>query len=129
MNPEYLVPGFPKVLVVEDNAVVRRVSVGLLKVLKCDPLEAESAEAALEILDRGTPVDLLFTDVIMPGKLHGFQLAHLARQRRPALKVLFTSGYSAEAIPFDDPAILESTVLSKPYGLAELANALRTLLA
>jgi CheY-like chemotaxis protein len=128
MSADY--PSFdrPKVLVVEDNAGVRQVSVGLLNLLNCEGLEAEDGLSALELLDTGRRVDLLFTDIVMPGRMNGFRLAELAREHRPGLKVLFTSGYSWEALPFSDPAFADSTVLSKPYGLAQLQACLQHLL-
>jgi CheY-like chemotaxis protein len=128
MKIDLMVSGSPRVLVVEDNAMVRQVSVGLLKLLRCETLEAKDGPSALAVLGSGAPVDLLFTDIVMPGEMNGFRLAELARQRRPELKVLFTSGYSAESLPFSDPDIGQFNVLNKPYGLAELSAALQRLL-
>lgn len=128
MSADY--PSFdrPKVLVVEDNPYVRQVSVGLLNLLNCEALEADDGLRALELLGTGRKVDLLFTDIVMPGRMNGFRLAELARQQRPGLKVLFTSGYSPESLPFTDPAIADSMVLSKPFGLAQLKASLQLLL-
>lgn len=121
--------GTPKVLVVEDNSMVRQVSVGLLRMLKCDTLEAADGESALKVLGSGESVDLLFTDIVMPGEMNGFRLAELARERHPELKVLFTSGYSEDSLPFSSPSLGEWMVLSKPYGLADLSHALHNLLS
>src|SRR3954452_6825325 len=84
------------VLVVEDEALVRMVTVELLGEAGYQVLEADDAPGALRILDTGTSVDLLVTDVGLPG-LNGRQLAEMARQSRPALKVLFVTGYGYNA--------------------------------
>ncbi len=128
MDADYPSLGRPKVLVVEDNPYVRQVSVGLLNLLNCEALEAEDGVTALEVLGNAKNVDLLFTDIVMPGKMNGFRLAELARRGRPNLKVLFTSGYSTESMPFFDPAMDDCQVLTKPFGLAQLKDSLHQLL-
>lgn len=117
-----------RVLVVEDNPLVRQVSIGLLRILNCETIEAGSGIAALKIFQSGTPVDLLFTDIVMPGNINGFQLAELARYRQPGLKVLFTSGYSEENRPAHAGHTAGYRVLTKPFSLAELSEALLHLL-
>ena len=116
------------ILVVEDDQRVRRVSVRRLKELGYGVIEVESAAAALEALGKGDPVDLVFTDVVMPGGMTGVELAQEIRRRHPELKVLFTSGYA-------DPAMIEGGMLAtdagwlgKPYSRADLASKLRELL-
>ncbi len=116
------------ILVVEDNRRVRRVSVRRLKELGFAVIEADSGLAALNVLDRGDPIDVLFTDVVMPGGITGLELAHEALQRRPGLKVLFTSGYA-------EPGALKGGLLStnlhwlgKPYSINDLDAKLRDLL-
>lgn len=128
MDADYPGLGRPKVLVVEDDPHVRQVTVRLLDLLNCEALEATDGERALEVLDSGRQVDLLFTDIVMPGEMNGFRLAELARHHRPNLKVLFTSGYSTDSMPFFDPDMADCKVLSKPYGLAQLKDSLRHLL-
>src|SRR5205807_9985530 len=90
--------------------------------------EADSARSALEILDSAERIDLLFTDVIMPGGLDGKELASKARARRPDLKVVFTSGFPGTATgpgtKFDDGDVL----LNKPYRKHELAMAVEGVL-
>ena len=90
--------------------------------------EADSAHGALEILDSMDKIDLLFTDVIMPGGLDGKELATRARSKRPDLKVLFTSGFPGTAtgpgMTFDDGDVL----LSKPYRRHDLAKAVEEVL-
>ena len=79
----------------------------------------------MAIADRGTPFDLLFTDVIMPGKMNGRQLAEEMARRRSPLKVLFTSGYTENAIIHHgrlDPGVL---LLAKPYRKTDLARMIR----
>ena len=120
--------GGETVLVVEDDQRVRRVSVRRLKDLGYVVIEVDSGPAALRILDQGDPIDLVFTDVVMPGGMTGLDLAREVRRRRPELKVLFTSGYA-------DPAMIEGGTLTandgwlgKPYSRADLASKLRELL-
>jgi len=112
------------VLVVDDNAPVRSTVVLQLKQLGYRILEAENARSALAILDGPTPVDLLFTDIIMPGGMNGKELGTLARQKYPMLKVLFTSGFPGTSLTgtnLDEGDML----LSKPYRIADLARAVR----
>lgn len=92
-------------------------------------LTAANADEALRIIDGGKPIDLLFTDVIMPGAMNGRQLSDEALKRRPLLKVLFTSGYTENAIVHHgrlDPGVL---LLAKPYRKADLARMIRQALA
>jgi PAS domain S-box-containing protein len=122
-------PSGKVILVVEDNKRVRGVSVRHLKELGFVVIEADSGSAALTIIDRGEPIDLLFTDVVMPGGMSGVELAHETRLRRPGLKVLFTSGYA-------EPAALKGGLLTpnvdwlaKPYSISGLEAKLNELLA
>src|SRR5690606_35622759 len=87
-----------RLLVVEDNAGVRGVVMDQLAGLGYRTIEAANAEAALAILKRGRAVDLLFTDIVMPGRMNGIELAEAARALRPKLKVLLTSGFARDAI-------------------------------
>src|SRR5205085_4979508 len=111
--------GGATVLLVEDNDQVREFAESLLAELDYDVVSAPSAEAALETLGRQS-VDLLFTDVMMPG-MSGLELAERARQLRPALPVLLASGYSEEMA--GGSAMFFET-LAKPYGAATLGAAL-----
>ncbi|CAO3410214.1 response regulator [Azospirillum largimobile] len=131
------------VLVVDDDADVRAVAVQAVGALGYRVLEADGAEAALTLLDR-QPVDLLFTDIVMPGGLNGRELAREGLRRHPSLRVLFASGYAngtsapepeaGAATPADDgtdPGAVLGAVLSraetlaKPYRDGDLARALR----
>ena len=111
------------VLVVEDNADLRALSLERLRRLGYQVIEADSGPAALAVLEAGARVDLVFSDVIMPGGITGYELAARARRHNPRIKVLLTSGYEAEPT-----AARELQVLRKPYGQADLARALREVL-
>jgi len=113
------------ILIVEDNQVLRRVAVRQLQALGYRTLEAEEATAALAILEQH-PVDLLFTDIVMPGPMGGMQLAEQARERWPALRVLLTSGFPGQiGRPSQEPLAATRRLLSKPYREKELASVLR----
>ncbi len=116
------------ILVVEDDRMVREFVVAQVQSLGYTVAAAANAAEALAILDGGVAPDLLFTDVIMPGGVDGRELADQARRRRPALKVLFTSGYTQTAIVHHgrlDPGVL---LLAKPYRRIDLARMIRTAL-
>jgi PAS domain S-box-containing protein len=120
--------GSETVLIVEDDALVRRYVVNQIASLGYTTLEAANAAQALNIIDTDASVDLLFTDVIMPGSMNGRQLADETLKRRPSLKTLFTSGYTENAIIHHgrlDPGVL---LLAKPYRKVELARMIRVAL-
>ncbi|HJT11516.1 MAG TPA: PAS domain S-box protein [Dongiaceae bacterium] len=117
--------GGETILVVEDNPDVRRLVVRQLRDLGYEVIEAANGPQALQILDGGASIDLLFTDVVMPGGMTGRQLAEAAKTRRPDLKTLFTSGYTEDSIlrlGKLDPGV---RLLSKPYRKYELATRVR----
>jgi CheY-like chemotaxis protein len=118
--------GRETILVVEDNADVRRTVVAQLTELGYAVVEAASPQEALARL-RGQPtgIDLLFTDIVMPGGMNGHDLARAALAEWPGLKVLFTSGYSGTALRDDDRLREGEHFLSKPYRRHELADKLR----
>jgi CheY-like chemotaxis protein len=113
------------VLLVEDDAGVRAVTAALLRDRHFAVIEADSGSRALEIIDREPAIDLLFTDVVMPGGMDGFQLGKLARQRRADLPVLYATGYAASFSASEQHA----DVLAKPYRERDLMTKLRSLLA
>ena len=136
--------GHEAVLAVEDNPGLRRVVVRQLKELGYRVFEAEDGPSALRLLDTEA-VDLLFTDIVMPGGLTGYELARLAKERRPELKVVLTSGFPEAKLGNGNgngngraagngnggladgpPAGLR--LLSKPYRREELARVLREVL-
>jgi PAS domain S-box-containing protein len=116
--------GSGTVLVVEDNEKMRRVVVRQLAELGYLTLEADHAAAALAVL-RETRVDLLFTDIVMPGEMSGPELARAAMAVAPWLKVLFTSGFPEARAGSSGWLGENAKLLSKPYRKAELARALR----
>ncbi len=117
--------GGETILVVEDNPDVRRLVLRQLRDLGYVVIEAANGPQALKILEDGAAIDLLFTDVVMPGGMTGRQLAEAAKGRRPNLKTLFTSGYTEDSIlrlGKLDPGV---RLLSKPYRKHELATRIR----
>jgi|AGTN01.1.fsa_nt_gi PAS domain S-box/PAS domain S-box len=127
-EPEPMRGGNETILVVEDNPDVRRVVVRQLKSLGYGVMEAAEALAAADILRGGAPIDLLFTDVVMPHGMSGFDLGREAERLRPGLKVLFTSGFPSTSLA-SAPEIGEGIqLLSKPYRKQDLARAVRGML-
>jgi signal transduction histidine kinase/CheY-like chemotaxis protein len=117
--------GGETVLVVEDDPDVLNIAVKGLRDLGYDVKVATNAQAAREILLGDGSIDLLFSDVVMPGELNGAQLAVEARRIRPGLKVLLTSGYTALALSEDHGVTERMEILHKPYRREELARKLR----
>jgi PAS domain S-box-containing protein len=120
--------GTETILVVEDDDALRSYTVETLAELGYRVLPATNGAAALEILDSGNDIDLLFTDVVMPGGLNGRQLADEAVRRRPGLKVLFTTGYTRNAIVHHgrlDPGV---EMVGKPFSSDELIRKVRAIL-
>ena len=113
------------ILVVEDDAAVRKLAVRLLRGLGYVTIEAEDGPAALIALNDAPQVDLLFTDVVMPRGMNGRDLAREAQARRPQLKVLYMSGYTKNAILHNGELDEGVHLLSKPFHLAELALKVR----
>ena len=121
--------GTETILVVEDNEDVRKAVVARLVLLGYRTIEAENGDGALKILERGEPdVDLLFTDVTMPGQFDGYALAKLALERRPGIKVLLTTGFSGDALVRDGKPELSFSLLRKPYRNEKLAQSIRSAL-
>lgn len=121
--------GTETVLVVEDDVGVRATVVDMLSALGYTVLKAEDGESALAVLQSGVPIDLLFTDVIMPGPVRSTEMARLARELQPDIAVLFTSGYAQDVIVHEGRLDTGVELLSKPYRREELARKLRHVLA
>jgi signal transduction histidine kinase len=121
--------GHETILVVEDDHLVRTFVVGQIQSLGYLTLAAVNAAEALAVIDGPQEIDLLFTDMIMPGSMNGRQLADAALQRRSSLKTLFTSGYSNEAIIHHGHLDAGVLLLAKPYRKADLARMIRAALA
>ncbi len=120
--------GQETILVVEDDPLVRKHVVSSLRSLGYSVLEAENGVGALAQIDKNRMIDLIFTDVVMPGQIGGRDIAEAAKNLRPDLKILFTSGYSENSIGHNgrlDPGI---ELLSKPYRRDQLATKVRKVL-
>ncbi|QXC53069.1 PAS domain S-box protein (plasmid) [Agrobacterium salinitolerans] len=116
-----------KILVVEDDARVRRVAIARLAALGYRVVEASNGVEALQHLENHSDIDLLFSDIVMPGGMAGDELADLVRTIRPDIRVLFTSGYAEPAVAGRQLA-KKGSWLKKPYTARELAIRLRELL-
>ncbi|BAL73673.1 PAS domain S-box protein [Bradyrhizobium cosmicum] len=121
--------GHETILVVEDDRLVREYVLAQLHSLGYVTLQAANAAEALAIVASGKPFDLLFTDVIMPGKMNGRQLADEVLKTRPDLKVVFTSGYTENAIIHHGRLDLGVLLLAKPYRKSDLARIIRKALS
>jgi CheY-like chemotaxis protein len=126
--PAPVVGGHETILVVEDDELVRNYVIAQLNSLGYATLAAGSAAEALALVEGGAKFDLLFTDVIMPG-MNGRQLADALIRRWPSMRVLYTSGYTENAIVHHgrlDPGV---ALLNKPYRKTDLAQKVREVLA
>jgi CheY-like chemotaxis protein len=112
------------ILVVEDNDKVREATVSRLESLGYAVLEATKGSEAISSLESGEPIALVFSDIVMPSGMTGYDVAEWVRAKKPNLKVLLTSGYSN--IPLTvSKAVRNIKVLEKPYSREQLACALR----
>jgi signal transduction histidine kinase/DNA-binding response OmpR family regulator len=119
--------GSERILVVEDNEDVRRAVIDMLKGWGYRVVAVENPDAAARLLETDSAFDLLFTDVVMPGTLTAVEVASIARQHRPDIGVLLTSGYARDLIPRE--AGNEFPLIAKPYRSEDLAARVRTVLA
>ncbi|WP_323141841.1 hybrid sensor histidine kinase/response regulator [Massilia phyllosphaerae] len=129
LEPQQAVGGTETILVAEDDEAVRATVVEMLTALGYRVLKAADAASALAVVESGVPIDVLFTDVVMPGTLRSPELARMARERLPNLAVLFTSGYTENAIVHGgrlDPGV---ELLGKPYTRESLARRIRQVIA
>ena len=120
-----LTGGTETILVVEDDEDVRTTVVEMLSELGYRVLKAKDAQSALAIVESGVPIDVLFTDVVMPGAMRSPELARKARERLPNIAVLFTSGYTENAVVHGGRLDDDIDLLSKPYTREALARRLR----
>jgi PAS domain S-box-containing protein len=118
--------GSETILVVEDDARVRRVTIARLRSLGYRVVEADNGPVALKLLGDHPETAMIFTDVVMPGGMNGDELAEAALAIRPDLRVLFTSGYAEPAIARE--GLGAGAWLKKPYTAAELAEKIHEIL-
>jgi CheY-like chemotaxis protein len=111
-----------KILVVDDNSGILEEATEQLTRLGYDVVSASSGAEALAVLERGEKVDLLFTDVVMPGDIAGRDLADKAAELRPGLKVLFASGYFEGALVSKGALETDVQFIAKPYRMKALAQ-------
>jgi CheY-like chemotaxis protein len=116
------------VLVVEDDPDLRTLAVTLLSSLGYQVMEAGTGAAALERLESTTRVNLLLTDVVLPGGMNGRELAVEAERRAPGISVLYMSGYTENAIVHHGRLDADAELLQKPFRRADLARAVRKVL-
>jgi len=118
-----------RILVVEDQPSVRRLTRRLLTRLGYKVLEAADGRSALRILEENSGIDVLFTDIVLPGKTNGLMLGQAARAANPALRVIYTTGYAAESLAGEpEPQDATTVLLRKPVQIEELSRALRAVL-
>ena len=117
----------PRILVVEDDELVREFAVRLIRSLGYPVASAADGMEAMRIVEESPTIDLLFTDIVMPG-VDGIILADMVKQRRPVLKILYTTGYRDIARAKSEAGILHGRILEKPYRPAELEAEIRRLL-
>lgn len=116
------------VLVVEDDPLVRSFAVARLRDAGYRTTEAQSGDEAYEMLKSGLQTDAVFSDLVMPGKLNGHDLAACIERDFPAIKVLLTSGYASDLVSGKDLFVKNRKILHKPYRHAELAQRMHDLL-
>jgi len=116
------------ILIVDDEAVLRAIAERVLVLAGHRVLVAGSGEEALAVAAAAGPIDLLFTDVVMPG-MHGISLATTLRAERPGLRVLVTSGYTPDDVDRRGVGLADTPFLPKPYTPAQLTDAVAALLA
>lgn len=116
------------VLVVEDNPKVRKLSLERIRDLGYQTIEAENGDKAYQILKGGAPVDLVFSDLVMPGNLNGYDLAAKIADEFPKLRVILTSGYASDVISATLAHVKTYEILHKPYRQLELAQRFQSIL-
>jgi CheY-like chemotaxis protein len=115
-------------LVVEDHDDLRAYSCGVLRDLGYQVFEAADGTSAIALLESSRTIDLLFTDVVLPERLHGKNVADHARRLHPSIKVLFTTGYTRNAIVHEGRLDAGIHLLSKPFTFRALAEKVRKIL-
>jgi CheY-like chemotaxis protein len=124
-NDEAAPRGHETILIAEDDLFVRSSVILRVESLGYRVVAAVNGKEALQRLRADPGIDMLFTDIIMPGGMSGWDLAEQARRLRPSLPILFTSGYALETLVEQGRAQAQAVILTKPYRKAELAQRLR----
>jgi signal transduction histidine kinase len=127
-TPPVLAGGVETILVVEDEEDVRAATVDMLATLGYQVLSSADAEQATHLIDGGVHIDLLFTDVMMPGRVSSMELSELVRASQPHAQVLFTSGYAEGVLSHDGKLPPGVNLLQKPYTVEILSSRIRHLL-
>ena len=129
VHDERVLPaGSETILVVEDDTLVRDYVSDQLLAMGYTVIAVGDGRSAFSEIDSGRPLDVLFTDVVMPGGMNGRELAEEALIRRPELKVLFTTGYTEDVMVLQGKLAAGAQLLNKPYGRAQLARKLRSVI-
>lgn len=115
----------PIVLAVDDDPDVLMIASTVLSEQGFTVLEAVNGAEALKVIEARPDIDLLFTDIVMPGDIDGFELAHQAKQLRPALRVVYTSGYMKK-VPWGDHGVGHGPLLQKPWRQGQLIQTILT---
>nr|WP_315214170.1 response regulator [uncultured Duganella sp.] len=123
-----LTGGVETILVVEDEEAVRAATVDMLSTLGYKVLSSANAEQATHLINGGVHIDLLFTDVMMPGRVSSLELSELVREKLPLARILFTSGYAEGVLSHDGKLPPGVNLLQKPYTVETLSSRIRHLL-
>ena len=117
-----------RILVLEDNEDVRSVTVTVLRNQGYDIVEAGNGKEAIEQLKDGSPFDLLFTDVVLPGGINGIHVAEEAKRVQPDIRILFTTGYAENAVAHNGILTPDINLINKPYRRIELLAKIEAML-
>jgi len=120
--------GSERILVVEDDDLVREIPVNILRDQGYEIVEAKNGLEAINLLQSEKPFALLFTDVILPGNINGADIAATAKMKYPDIKIIFTTGYSQDVLMKDGTIEQSTTIVNKPYTRSELLDIIRTTL-
>jgi len=135
MNQQYVITkkksirGTETILVVEDEPRIRKIVSRDLEGMGYKTLEAENGDIAKEIIESGEPINLLFSDIMMPVKMDGHKLAVWTEENYPEIKIVLTSGYSRDETDANSGEVYPFYVIRKPYSVDNLATKIKTRLA
>jgi len=124
-QPEELPRGSETILVVDDEVGLLEVAKDSLEILGYEVLTSVSGKQALDVLNKNPNINLLFSDVVMPGGMNGYELAEHVTTLRPDVRILLTSGYTEKAIAHNGQAKFSASVLGKPYSQVDLARRIK----